>query len=70
MFFGVIFAFIGAMFYFIALILTVPIFAYASANLVVGRLLFFEELVKQENLLQTTETTQKPKRKLNLDAID
>lgn len=70
MFFGVIFAFVGVMFYFIALISAVPISVYASANLVVGRLLFFEELVKQENLLQTTETTQKPKRKLNLDAID
>ena len=69
MFFGVIFAFIGAMFYFIALILTIPIFAYASANLVVGRLLFFEELVKQEKLLQTTEAPKKRK-KLNLDAID
>lgn len=70
MFFGVIFAFIGAMFYFIALILTVPIFAYASANLVVGRLLFFEELVKQEKLLQTTDTIPKKHKKLNLDAID
>lgn len=70
MFFGVIFAFIGAMFYFIALILTVPIFAYASANLVVGRLLFFEELVKQENLLQITDAIPKKRKKLNLDAID
>lgn len=70
MFFGVIFAFIGVMFYFIALVLTVPIFAYASANLVVGRLLFFEELMKQEKLLQTTETTPKKRKKLNLDAID
>lgn len=70
MFFGVIFAFVGVMFYFIALISAVPLFAYATANLVVGRLLFFEELIKEENLLQITETTQKPKRKLNLDAID
>ena len=70
MFFGVIFAFIGTMFYFIALIVTVPIFAYASANLVVGRLLFFEELAKQEKLLQPTETAPKKRKKLNLDDID
>ena len=70
MFFGVIFAFIGAMFYFIALIITVPLFAYTTANLVVGRLLFFEELVKEEKLLLVAEVPQKPKRKLNLDAID
>lgn len=70
MFFGVIFAFVGVMFYFIALISAVPLFAYATANLVVGRLLFFEELVKEEKLLLVAEVPQKPKRKLNLDAID
>ena len=60
----------GVMFYFIALISAVPLFAYATANLVVGRLLFFEELIKEEKLLQTVEAPKKPKRKLNLDAID
>lgn len=54
----------------IALIITVPLFAYTTANLVVGRLLFFEELVKEEKLFLVAEVPQKPKRKLNLDAID